>query len=37
MGLNGLGPFEGQPVRALGNMLGTPAAALIIYITIEAS
>jgi hypothetical protein len=35
MGLNGLGPFQAQPVRALGNMLGAPA--LIIYIATEAS
>jgi len=27
-----LGPFRGQPPRRLGNMLGPPAAGLIIYI-----
>jgi hypothetical protein len=32
MHLNGLGPFQGQPERPFGNMLGAPAAGLIIFI-----
>lgn len=32
MGLNGLGPFQWQPERPFGNMLGSPATGLIIFI-----